>query len=98
MARPVRPLPQTQQAMLMPHTQYEAPEAHCQAQLERGADSDKSTVKDNDDNDITEEAEDPQEDPALVKTRISKDSVNIVRMSDCCLECIQPCKCKGEGR
>ncbi len=58
----------------MPCAQYEALEAHCSAQHERGINSDESTVKDNDDDDA-EEAEDPQEDPALVKTRIREDTV-----------------------
>ncbi len=40
----------------MPRAQFEALEARCQARHERGVDSDKSTVKDNDDDDGTEEA------------------------------------------
>ena len=63
----------------MPHAQYEALEAHRQAQRERGVDSDKSTVEDNNDNDNAEEAEDPQGDPALVKIRIHEYTVNMFK-------------------
>jgi hypothetical protein len=37
------------------------------------------TVKDNDDDDAAEEAEDPQGDPALVETRIREDTVNMFK-------------------
>jgi hypothetical protein len=43
----------------MPCAQFEALEAHCQARHDWGINSDKSTVKDNDDNNDAEEAEDP---------------------------------------
>jgi hypothetical protein len=75
MARPVRLRPQTQQEMLMPCAQYEALEVHRQVRRERGVDSDKLTVQDDDDNDNAEEAEDPQGYPALVETRIHEDTV-----------------------
>jgi hypothetical protein len=48
-------------------------------QCERGVNSDKSTVKDDNDNDDTEEAEAPQGDPVLVETRICKDKVNMFK-------------------
>jgi hypothetical protein len=79
MARPVRTHPQTLQERLMPHTQFEAPKDHCQAWRERGINSDKSTVKDDNDNDDAEEAEDPQGDPVLIKTRIYEDTVNMFK-------------------
>ncbi len=60
----------------MPRAQFEALEAHCAAWHERGVNSDKLTVKDDDDNDNAEEAEDPQGDLALVKTRIRKDTID----------------------
>jgi hypothetical protein len=79
MARPMRTRPQTLQERLMPCAQFEALEAHCQAWCEWGVNSDKSTVKDNNDDDNAEEAEDPQGDPALIKTRIHKDTVNMFK-------------------
>ena len=63
----------------MPHTQFEAPKDHCQAWCEWGINSDKSTVKDDNDNDDAEEAEDRQGDPAVVKTRICKDTINMFK-------------------
>jgi hypothetical protein len=63
----------------MPCTQFEALEAHCQARREQGIDSDKSTVKDKDDNNNAEEAKEPQGDPSLVETRICKDTVNMFK-------------------
>ena len=54
----------------MPHAQFEALEAHCQAQREQGVNSDKSTVEDDNDDSDAEEAEDPQGEPALIDTRI----------------------------
>jgi hypothetical protein len=60
----------------MPHAQFEALEARCQVQHEQGVNSDESTVDDNDD---TEEAEDPQDEPALTKTRICEDTVNMFK-------------------
>jgi hypothetical protein len=52
----------------MPHAQYEALEAHRQAQRERGVDSDKSTINDDNDDDDDEDAGDPQGEPALLET------------------------------
>jgi hypothetical protein len=63
----------------MPHAQFEALEAHCQAWRDQGVNSDKSTVKEDDDDDDADKAEDPQGDPALVKTRICKDTVNMFK-------------------
>ncbi len=59
--------------------QFEALEARCQVRHERGINSDELTVKDDDDNDNAEEAEDPQRDLALGKTRICKDTVNMFK-------------------
>ncbi len=63
----------------MPYPQFEAlkAHAHCQAQHEQGINSDKLAVEDDNDDDDTEEAEDPQGDPALVKTKIREDTVNM---------------------
>ena len=60
----------------MPCSQFEALEARCQAQHDQGVNSDKSAVEDDNDDNNAEEAEDPQGDPALVETRICKDTVN----------------------
>jgi hypothetical protein len=78
MARAARTHPQTRQEMLMPHAQYEALKALCNARREWGVYSDKSTVKDND-NDDAEEAEDPQVDLALVETKVRKDTINMFK-------------------
>ena len=64
---------------MVPRAQFEALEARCQARRDRGLDSDKSTVEDDDDDDNAERAEDPQQDPALVETRIRKDTVNMFK-------------------
>ncbi len=79
MVRPVRTHRQTLQERLMPSAQFEALKAHCQARRDQGVNSDKSTVDDNDDNDDAEEAEDPQGDPALIETRICKDTINMFK-------------------
>ena len=76
---PLRMRPQTLHERLMPRAQFEALEAHCHAWHEQGIDSDKLTVKDNDDNDNAKEAEDPQRDLALVETRIHKDTANMFK-------------------
>jgi hypothetical protein len=65
----------------MPCAQYEALKACCSVRRERGVDSDKLTVEDNDDNNNAEAAEDPQGDLALVKTRIHKDTIICSRES-----------------
>ncbi len=46
---------------------------------EWGINSNKSTVDDNDDDDNAEEAEYPQGDPALVRTRIREDTINMFK-------------------
>jgi hypothetical protein len=79
MARPVKSCPQTLQERLMLCAKFEALKACCQARCEQGINSDRSTVKDDDDDDNAEEAEDPQGDPALVKIRIRKDTVNMFK-------------------
>ncbi len=63
----------------MPCTQFEALEACCRARREQGVDSEELTVKDDNDNNDAEEAEDPQGEPALVETRICKDTVNMFK-------------------
>ena len=62
----------------MPCTQFEALEAHCQAQHERGVDSNKLTVDDGD-NDDAEDAGDPQGKLALLETRIRKTTVDMFK-------------------
>jgi hypothetical protein len=79
MARQARTRPQNLQERLMPCAQFEALEAHHQEQHDQGVDSDKSTVKDNNNDDNAEEAEKPQGDPALVETRICEDTVNVFK-------------------
>ncbi len=79
MVIPVRPCPQTWQEMLIPRAQYEILEARCQAWHELGNNSDKSNVKNNDEDDDAEEAEDPQGEPALVETRTCEDTVNMFK-------------------
>jgi hypothetical protein len=63
----------------MPFAQFEALEACSQARCDWGINSDESTVKDDNDNGNAEEVEDPQRDPALVETRICKDTVNMFK-------------------
>jgi hypothetical protein len=63
----------------MPRIPFEALEARCQAWHDWSVDSDKLTVKEDDDNVDTEKAEDPQGDPALIKTRIREDTVNMFK-------------------
>ncbi len=62
----------------MPRAQFEAMEAHCQAQHERGIDSNKSIVDDDDDTNA-EDAGDPQGEPALLQTRICKTTVDMFK-------------------
>ncbi len=62
----------------MPHAQFEALELNQQARHDRGVDSNKSTVKDdNDDN--TEDAGDSQGEPALLETRIRETTVDMFK-------------------
>ncbi len=63
----------------MPWAQFKALEACCKAQRERGMDSNESTIDDDDNDDNAEDAGDPQGDPALVKTRICKDTINMFK-------------------
>jgi hypothetical protein len=79
MARQARTHPQTLQERLMPCAKVEALEAHCQVQCEQGIDSDESTVDDNDNNDHAEDAGDPQGEPALLETRICKNTVDMFK-------------------
>ncbi len=75
---PARICPQNLQERLMPCAQFEALERCRQAQNERGVDSDELTVKvDNDNN--TEDAGNPQGEPALLKTRIRKTTVDMFK-------------------
>ncbi len=62
----------------MPHTQFEALEKCQQAQHEQGIDSDESTVKNNNDKDA-EDAGDPQEEPALLETRIHETTMDMFK-------------------
>jgi hypothetical protein len=62
---PVRLRPQNLQERLMSCAQFEALERRRQARCKRGVDCNKSTVKDDNDND-TEDAGDPQGEPALL--------------------------------
>jgi hypothetical protein len=63
----------------MPCAQFEALEARCQAWHERGVDSNKLAINDDNNNDNAEDAGDPQGEPALVKSRICKDIVNVLK-------------------
>jgi hypothetical protein len=62
----------------MPCTQFEALEAHRQVQRERGVASNKLSVDDNNNNDA-EDAGDPQDEPALLKTRIHETTVDMFK-------------------
>ncbi len=62
----------------MPRAQFEALERRWQAWHERGVDSDKSTVKDDNDDDA-EEAGDPQWEQALLETRTRKTTVDMFK-------------------
>ncbi len=62
----------------MPRAQFEALEACRQARRERGIDSNKSTVDDDDVNDA-EDAGDPQGEPALLETRIHVTTVDMFK-------------------
>jgi hypothetical protein len=62
----------------MPCTQFEALEARRQVWHEQGVDSDKSTDDDDNDNN-TEDAGDPQGEPALLETRIRKNTVDMFK-------------------
>ncbi len=62
----------------MPCTQFEALEQIQQARCDRGIDSDELTIKD-DNNDDAEDAGDPQGEPALLKTRIRKTTLDMFK-------------------
>ncbi len=62
----------------MPRAHFEALEAPCQVQCERGVNSNKTTVHDSDDNDA-EDAGDPQWEPALLNTRIRKTTADMFK-------------------
>ncbi len=70
--------PQNMQERLMPCAQFEALEQIQQARRDRGVDSDKSTIKDDNDNDA-EDAVDPQGEPALLETRICETTVDMLK-------------------
>ncbi len=74
----MRSRPQTLQKRLMPCTQFEALEAHYLARCERGIDSNKLTIHDDDNNDA-EDAGDPQGKPALLETRIRETTVEMFK-------------------
>ncbi len=59
--------------------QFEALEARHQAQHERGVDSNESTINEDNDDDNAEDAQDPQGEPALVKTRIRGNKVDMFK-------------------
>ncbi len=71
--------PQTLQERLMPCAQFEALERCQQAQRDRGVDSDKLAIKDNNDDDADNEG-DPWGEPALLETRIGKTTVDIFKI------------------
>jgi hypothetical protein len=75
---PARSRSQTLQKRLIPCAQFEALDAHCQAQRERGIDSNKLTINDNDNNDA-EDAGDPQGESALLETRIRETTVEMFK-------------------
>ncbi len=62
----------------MPCAQFEALEQIRQAQHDRGVDSDKSTIKDDNDN-YAEDAGDPQGEPALLETRICETTMDMFK-------------------
>jgi hypothetical protein len=62
----------------MPCAQFEALERHQQARREQGVDSNKLTIKNNNDNNA-EDAGDPQGGPALLETRIHETTVDMLK-------------------
>jgi hypothetical protein len=70
--------PQNLHERLMPCTQFEAQERCRQVWHERGVDSNKQTVKDDNDNNA-EDAGDPQGEPALLATRIHEITVDMFK-------------------
>jgi hypothetical protein len=75
---PVRIYLQNLQERLIPRAQFEALERRQQAWHERGVDSNKLTVKDDNNNDA-EDAGDAQGEPAILETRIHKTTVDMFK-------------------
>ncbi len=71
---PLRTHPQTLQERLMPHAQFEALKQRQQAWRDRGIDSDKSAVQDED-----EDEDDPQEEAAPLVARIRETTVDMFK-------------------
>jgi hypothetical protein len=71
--------PQNLQERLMPHTQFEALEARCQARHEQGVDSNELTIDDDDNNNDAKDAGDPQGEPALLETRTRMNTVDMFK-------------------
>jgi hypothetical protein len=63
---------------LMPHAQFEARERVRQARRERGVDSDKGTVQD-EDKDDGDDGDDPQEEAAPLKARIRETTIDMFK-------------------
>jgi hypothetical protein len=70
--------PQNLQERLMPCAQFEALERCRQARCDRGIDSYKLTIKDDNDDDV-EDAGDPQGELALLETRIHETTVDMFK-------------------
>ncbi len=62
----------------MPHAQFEARERVRQARRERGVDSDKGTVQD-EDKDDGDDGDDPQEEAAPLKARIRETTIDMFK-------------------
>jgi hypothetical protein len=75
---PLKVHPQTMQERLMPHAQFEALERCQQTRHDRGVNSDKSTVKDDNNNDAEDEG-DPWGELALLETRIRETTVDMFK-------------------
>jgi hypothetical protein len=76
--RPYRVRPQNLQDRLMPHAQFEARERVRQARRERGVDSDKSTIQDEDEDD-GDIGDNPQEEAAPFKARIRETTIDMFK-------------------
>jgi hypothetical protein len=72
---PYRVRPQNLQERLMPCAQFEARERVRQARQERGVDSEKSTIQDEDEDD-GDNVDDPQEEAAPLEARIRETTVD----------------------
>ncbi len=62
----------------MPRTQFEAQERVRQAWHERGIDSDKATIQDEDEDD-SDDGDDPQEEAAPLEARIRKTTIDMFK-------------------